>query len=101
MPNNKRWTEKELDLVRQNIVPPTRTLVAARCIASRYKIQFTTRTELPDVVQISGKNIGHLIGVLRYYGERPKGIAELLGIPVHSVLVYHTLYLNTLIKETK
>ena len=42
--NNKRWTVNELELVRDNVVPPTRTLAATRCIAKRHRIAFTPRS---------------------------------------------------------
>lgn len=98
--NNKRWTERELELVRENTVPPTRTLTATRCIANRYHIEFTTRKTLPSMVRMHAKNLGALIVRLYGFGMTRKEVAELLGFTPRSVAVYYNQYQHSIQKET-
>lgn len=99
--NNTRWTEAELELVRNDIVPPTRTLAATRCAALNYNIPFTTRTKLPSHIRLSGVKVGNIVDRLKGGGMTFKEIAELFGLTDRAVEYYRKLYHLTTDKESK
>lgn len=99
--NNTRWTDAELELVRNDIVPPTRTLAAARCAANKYNIAFTTRTKLPNYIRLSGLKVGDIVTRLKNGGMTFKETAELFGLTVRAVEYYYKLYQLTKDKESK
>lgn len=99
--NNTRWTDAELELVRNDIVPPTRTISAARCAAIKYNIAFTTRTKLPNFIRLSGVKVGDIVARLRKGGMTLKEVAELFGLTVRAVEYYYKLYKITTDKESK
>ena len=99
--NNTRWTDAELELVRNDIVPPTRTIAAARCAALKYNIAFTTRTKLPNCIRLSGVKVGDIVDKFLRVGTTAKEIAELFGLTVRAVEYYHKLYRITTDKESK
>ena len=99
--NNTRWTDAELELVRNDIVPPTRTIAAARCAALKYNITFTTRTKLPNYIRLSGAKVGDIVTRLNKGGMTFKEIAELFGLTVRAVEYYRKLYQLTVNKESK
>lgn len=99
--NNTRWTDAELELVRNDIVPPTRTIAAARCAALKYNIAFTTRTKLPNYIRLSGVKVGNIVDRLVRGGMTTNEIAELFGLTVRAVEYYRKLYHLTTDKESK
>ena len=99
--NNTRWTDDELELVRNDIVPPTRTIAAARCAALKYNIPFTTRTKRPNYIRLSGVKVGGIVDKFLRVGTTPKEIAELFGLTVRAVVYYCKLYRLTTNKESK
>ena len=99
--NNTRWTDAELELVRNDIVPPTRTIAATRCAALKYNIPFTTRTKLPNYIRLSGVKVGDIVDKFLRVGTPPKKIAELFGLTVRAVAYYCKLYQLTANKESK
>ena len=98
---NTRWTDAELELVRNDIVPPTRTIAATRCAALKYNIPFTTRTKLPNYIRLSGVKVGSIVDKFLRVGTTPKEIAELFGLTVRAVEYYYKLYRITTDKESK
>ena len=99
--NNTRWTDAELELVRNDIVPPTRTLAATRCAALSYNIPFTTRTKLPNHIRLSGVKVCNIVDGLVQVGMTTKKIAEMFGLTVRAVEYYRKLYHLTTDKESK
>lgn len=98
---NTRWTDAELELVRNDIVPPTRTIAATRCAALKYNIPFTTRTKLPNYIRLSGVKVGEIVDKFLRVGTTPKEIAKLFGLTVRAVVYYCKLYRLTINKESK
>lgn len=99
--NNTRWTDTELELVRNDIVPPTSTIAAARCAALKYSITFATRTKLPNTIKLSGVKVGDIVTRLNKGGMTFKEIAELFGLTARTVEYYRKLYQLTANKESK